>query len=177
MHIPLTFQLFIKRQLFFQTSSTLRIIPTNHPQRTPFKNNNSYHSITYPPYFNLLFTQLLFHHKSHITNSIPFPDHHNLDLPFIPNIQAPCPLNLTSCKQHTTHNNHTISQFFTNFYPLSTQTTKITSSNPHPKSHIWLPSYCKPNLHAPGCGRHLPYYGRWVPPTPTFGLVGTYNNN
>ena len=131
MHIPILFLLIIKILFFFKTSSTLRSIPTNQPQHILLKNNDCHHSITYPSYF---FTQLLLHHNSHTTNSISFsrppqiisPSFH----PQHPSTQ-PSPYHLLQ----TTHFNHPLSQFFTNFFPLPLRLPNSMSQPAHKVSH------------------------------------------
>ena len=122
MHIPLTFQLVIKGLILLQTSFTLWSIPTNQPQHILLKNINSLHSVTYPSYFYHLFRHLPLHHDPNTTNSISssrppqiicstfHPQHH-------------CSLLPPSHLLLSTHINHPLSQFFSNFSPLSTQTT------------------------------------------------------
>ena len=97
MHIPLTFQLIIKRLVFFQTSSTFWRIPTNQPQHILSKDNNNSH------HHHLPFLLLPSFHTAPPSLPPPtpslFPVHHSLRL-FLSS-PAPCPLHLTSCKQHT----------------------------------------------------------------------------
>ena len=163
MHIPLTFQLVIKRLFFLQTTSTLWSIPTNQPQHIILK-NNSHHSITYHSYFYHLLIQLPLRHHSHTTISISFSRPPQLISPsFHP--QHPSTLPSPSHLLQTTHINHPLSHFFTNFSPFP-------RPNPHPKTPIRPPII----LHASWWLVAPSLYGRQVPPTPTFGLVVTYDN-
>ena len=154
MHIPLTFQLIIKWPFFFQTSSILRSIPTNKPHYVLFKNYNSHQSITYPSYFYHLFTQLLLHHNSHVTNSISFftpPQLISLSI----NPQHPCSLSSPPHLLRTTHINHQLSLFFTNFSPFPLRL---------PPSHIQTSTSDRPSgLPMQGC-TFLLTVGRWNPP-------------
>ena len=93
-------------------------------------------------------------HSSSFTTTIApptpsdFPDHHSTyPLTPIPSILEPCPLNLTSCKQHTS-----IILFFSSSQtsptiPLRLPTFHVSTYTP--KRPSCLPSYCKPCLHAP----------------------------
>ena len=174
MHIPLTFQHVIKRLFIFQTSFTLLSIPTNQPQYILFKNNNSRHSITYHSYFYHLFPQLLLQHSSHATNSISIYRPSQLISPsFHPSILAPCPLHLTSCKQHTSIILF-LSSSQTSPFPLRLPKFHVPTCTP--KRQSGLSSYRKQCLCAPGCGLHLPLYGRQVPPTKTLVAVSANNN-
>ena len=128
MYIPLTFQLIIKRFLFFQASCILLNIPTNQPHHILFKNHhNCLHSITHPFYFH--------HHSSSFTIT-PLPptqynllDQHNL---------YPLP-SISSHLLQTTHIIHPLSQFFTNFPSLPTHTTYTPHPNPHSIAPFRLP--------------------------------------
>ena len=157
MHIPLTFLLIIKRLFFFQTSSTLWIIPTNQPQHILFKNNNIHHSNTYPSHFYHLFTQLLLHHNSHTTNSISFSRLPQLtSFSFDP--QHPSTLHSPSHLLWATHINHPLSRFSVNFSQLFTQTTKIPRPNPHPNAPIRPPDILQAKLSRSrmlGCNFHF----------------------
>ena len=170
MHIPLTFQLVIKRLFLFQTFSILRSIPTYKPQHILLKNNNSHHSITYPSYFYNRFTQL-FHHYSHTTNSISFFRPQLLiSASFHP--QHASTLSSLPHLLQTTHN-QPLSQLFTTFSSLST----VTMSKPAPQIAHQVPRHTASyacTLH--DAGLHHPFCGRQVLPTPTFGLVGGHNN-
>ena len=120
-------QLITKRLPFFQTSSTLRNIPTNHPQHILFK-NNSHHSFTYTSHFYHLFTLLLPHHNSRTTNSISFS---RLPQPISPSFHPKHPSTLPTPPHllQTTHINHPRSQFLTNFSPSSLRLPKFYIPN------------------------------------------------
>ena len=137
MHISLTFQLIIERLFFFQTSSSFRSIHTNQPQHIPFKNYNCHHSTTYISYFHHLFTHLLLHRNSHNTKSISFSRPTQPISPLHP--QHPSVLSSPSHLLQTTHINHPLSQFLTNFYSPYSQTTYIPCPNPHPTVSIRPP--------------------------------------
>ena len=169
MYVPLTFQLIIERLFFYQISSTLQSIPTNHPQHTLFKNkHNCLHSITYQSYFHHLLTQLLLHHNSHTTNSISsckIPPQH-----ISPSLHPQHPRTMPSPSHflQTTHTNHPLSQFFTIFSSLSIQTNYIPHHNPHPKTPVRPPVISQS---VPMCSRmkrctFLSKVGRCIPPQP-----------
>ena len=161
MHIPLTFQLIIKRAFSLQTSSPLWSIPTN--QHTLFKNQqNCHHSTIHLSYFHSLLTQLL-HHISHTNIFISLFTPPQLTSPSIhPQhlITPPSPSNLPQA----THITNPISQLFTNFYP-STRTTYIyiyiyiyyyiyTTYIQHPNPHSEAPISISVILQAmPACSR------------------------
>ena len=127
MHIPLTFQLIIKRLFFFQTFCTLWSIPQDQPQHILLKDQQKYHhSITYSSYFHHLFRQPLFHHNSYTTYSISFSRPPQLISHSI-HIQHSCTLSSPSHLLQTTHINYPLSQFFKNI-SISFQTTYIPPS-------------------------------------------------
>ena len=173
MHIPLTYQLIIQRLFFLQTSSTMQSIPTNQPRASSSKTKVNTLSLT-------LLTSTTFSHSFSFTitptppTPSPFPDHHSLYLlPYI-SFLAPCPLHLTSCKQHTS-----IILFLSSSQtspPISIILPKFHVKTLTQKSSPDLPSNCKVNLNAPGCVVELSLYGMQVPTTQTFGLVGANNN-
>ena len=126
-------------------------MPTNQPQHILFTNNKSHHYVNYPSYFYLLFTQLILHHNSHTINSIYFsrPPQPISSL-VIPSILAPCPLHLTPYKQHTSIVLFLSSSQTSPPFPLTLPIFHIPTHTPSRSSG--LHTYCKLNLHRPGCG-------------------------
>ena len=154
MHIPLTFQLIVKRLFYLQTSSTLWSMPTNQTQHILLKNDNSHHSITYPSYFYHLFTQLLLHHDSHTTNSISSSRPPQLISPSC----HPCTLPSPSDLLQIICINHPLYQFITDFSPIPLRQPIFNVPTSTPSRSSGLPSYCKLTLYAPGCWDAAPSF-------------------
>ena len=153
----------IKRLFFFQTSSTLWSIPTIQTQDILLKNyNNCHHSITNPSYFYHLFTQLLLCHSSLTTNSTFFFRPPQL-IP--PSFNPKHPSTLVFSISPSANNTHHSSAFSILHKLLSFHSVNQISSN--------KASYACTLQDA---GLHFPFYGRQMPPTPTFGAVGAHNN-
>ena len=144
MYIPYTFHVIIKR------------LPLRgaYPQ---IKLSTSSSKTTTVITLSLVLASTTFSHSSSFTitptppTPSPLPDHHSLYLlPFIPNIQAACPLHLTSCKQHTSIILYLRSSQTSPLIPLRLPKFHVTTCSR--KRSSGLQSYNKLNLHAPGGG-------------------------
>ena len=149
-------------------------MPTNQTQYILLENNNN-NCLS----FTLLASSTFSHSCAFTITATPptpshFPDHHSLyPLPFIPSILSPSPLHLTSCKQ--THQLSFFSVLHKCLPPFHSDYLNFTSQ-PAPKSAYltcYTASYaCTLQV----AWLHLPFYGKQVPRTPAFLLVGAHNN-
>ena len=160
-----------KRLFFFQTSSTLRNIPTNQPQHILFKNNNnSHHSITYPSYLYHPYTQLLLHHNSHTSDSFSRPPQ-----PIPPSFHPQHPILTTSPPVNHTHQSSSFSIRHRLLAPFHFDYLYSTSQPATQRAHQAFRHTASYTFMLQDAGLHLPFYGREERPTPTFRLVGADN--
>ena len=87
-------------QNFFHLAEHTHKYSSSRPLQKPKQLHLSITNLTH--FYSQFLTHHWIHHNSHTTNLSPFPNHHNLSLlPSITNNLGPCPLHLTSQKQHT----------------------------------------------------------------------------